>query len=543
MARRSRSNLGDFGREFAATYGAFGKVADDVRDARIRSEIAAVDGDYTPRQTEAASGEDALVAGQQALQDRMAAATTPEEAQQAQRDFAPTIEALKARQATPASIVQSIGTGAGFRQQTDPLSATDIQGAKASARADIYSRSGREEDAARVLRNEASRRTLADDAEIRNVMRPRPADALVGSAPGIPEGMAPDGAAIAEADPRRAAVQQGAAGPINAEQDRVAADAYLQRKAPQVINTLLQQGNLEGAKRYRDFIDSEAGRNYTQKWSQGVRKFAIGDHQGALNDWQTLYNSQLYADGHTVKLTNLDDGKVQVDQFDNGGNKLGSKTMPIDALARQAGMALSPERLVEFQAQQEGKRSAEAASLDKGIELENLRQEGRDRQDDRRDERLGRRLDAQASALDRRLAASADKGLTTAQAAKNDAIDAARVQLDGMSPEDVTRKTQSALSSGRANPEYDPALARAAKLAQTRKFGDDPEHDAFSQGKAQQNAQATQRADVVKRFRADPKMQNYVLGPSVVTRTRKDGSTVTGFPVLDRSGKEIGLHY
>lgn len=541
MARNRR-----FGGGFAEVMAGynFGKqAATDWQNARVGDEISAVEKDYAPRQTEAVSGEDALAAGQQALQDRLETTTTAEEAQRTLKEFAPTIAALKAQQATPAGVVHSIGTGTGFRQQADEFAPGEIDAAKSVARAGIYSRAGREADAATALLNQARRRELGDQEEIRTVMRgPRTQAPLLAAAatdiadvtgdaqPTSASGPMPGGGQPAGVDPRLTVVQGGTAKPVNDQLDRTSADAYLQRKAPEVINTYLKQGNTKAAFEYRNFIDSETGRNYTQTWAQGARKLAIGDHQGALNDWQVLYNEQLYADGNTVKLTNLDGGQVQVDQFDKGGNKLGSKTMPIDALARQAGMALAPEKLVEFQAQQEAKRASEGATLTRQEQLEQLRQEGRDKSDDRRDERLGKRLDAQGAALDRRLAAQADRGLTTAQAAKNDSIDAARVQLQGMSQEDVARKTQSSLSSGRTNPEYDAGLARAAKLATSRKIGDDPAHDEFSQGKSQQNAQATQRAEVATRFRSDKSMQNFTLG----------NATQNGHEVKDKAGKLVG---
>jgi hypothetical protein len=308
-------------------------------------------------------------------------------------------------------------------------------------------------------------------------------------------------------DARLSQVKTGINGPL----DRAGTDAYLQRKAPQVIDAYLKQGNLEGAKRYRDFIDSESGRAYVHDWSKGVRKLMIGDHQGAIATWQDLYNRQLYDDGNTVKLSPTEDGKqVRADFFDKAGTQVHSVTKPIDAFAKQAGYAMAPERLVEFQAQQQGKREAEGAVVDRQLQLEQLRQEGRDTQDDRREERLGMRLDAQGQQLERRLAATGGRGgLTATQHRSNAEIDAAREAVAGLSPQDIMRRTAKTSNTGRENPDYDPGLARQAALAGRRKVGDD---EMFDQPKPKPAAPAFDRADVAKRFRADKTMNMRTLG-------------------------------
>ena len=312
--------------------------------------------------------------------------------------------------------------------------------------------------------------------------------------------------------------QQGIDVPLN----RAASAAYYQRKAPAVIDAYLRTGNVDGAKKYRDFIASEEGRNYTEQWSRGVRKLAIGDHDSALKDWQDLYNRQLYDDGKTVKLTPTQDGKqVQVDFFDKSGNPLQSVTQPIDTLARQAGLALSPEKLVEMRAQQEAKRVTEGALLDRQVQLEQLRQQGQEVRDDRRDERMGMRIDAQSEQLDRRLSASG--GLTVPQQRANNSIEAARIKLRGMSQPDVVKKSQ---PSGR---EFDPEVARIYRLANTRKYGEDSSHDAYSTGAQQSNAiTPIQRASAA--LAADPAMAGFKLGEQ----------TMKGFKVLDANGKHVG---
>jgi hypothetical protein len=509
------------------------------RERAIKDEIAAVDQNFTPTQTESASGEDALQAAQRAKDQAQATAADDAQRQKIESDFQPTISALEANRATPASIIRSIGIGQDFRQQAEPFSENEVRSAKAGARADVYSRHGREEDAARVMRNEASRRTLADDTELRRVMDP-------GAPTGTPGGQAIDLADVTASNtiPSRTRIiaTQGVDEPIQRGHDRNAADAYFQRKAPAVIDALLKQGKLDEAKRYRDFIDSEQGRAYAEKWSRGVRKFAIGDHQGALNDWEGLYNQQLYDDGYTVKLSPLEDGKqVRADFFDNSGKQIRTFTQPIDALARQAGMALAPEKLVEMRARQEEARTKEEASLDKAIKLETLRQQGQEVREDRRDERLGMRLDAQGKQLERRLAAGGR--LTQAQQRSNFEIDAAREMVAGLSDEDIRQRTATTTATGRENPLFDPALSRAAKLAGRRKIGDDEAFDARTgRQPAAQPAAGGKPAggdDIAKRFRANRQFDNYKLGKSANVTT-KDGRQVQGVEVLDKHGKVIG---
>jgi hypothetical protein len=325
-------------------------------------------------------------------------------------------------------------------------------------------------------------------------------------------------------DARLAQAKTGISGPL----DRAGTDAYLQRKAPQVIDAYLKQGNLEGAKRYRDFIDSESGRAYVHDWSKGVRKLMIGDHQGALATWQDLYNRQLYDDGNTVKLSPTEDGKqVRADFFDQSGKQVHSVTKPIDAFAKQAGFAMAPEKLIEFQAQQQAKREQEGAVVDRQLQVEQLRQEGRDAQDDRREERLQQRLDAQGQQLERRLVAQGGRGgLTAAQQRSNAEIDAAREATAGLTPEEIRQRTAKTSDTGRENKNFDGALARQVTLAGRRKVGDD---ELFDAPKPKPAAPAFDRADVAKRFRADKTMNMRTLGKE----------TPHGVEVMEK-GKLIG---
>lgn len=472
-------------------------AARTARENDLRDKLTEVNKDFTPTQTAVASGVEALTGAQQAKQMALANATDDASRAQIEQEYAPTMQALEADTSRPAGVVHSLGVGNGFQQRDKDFSADEVSGAKAVAKSGVYSDSGQEDNAQRVLTNEQKRREMNDQTELRTVMA-RPQDA------------------------RLATVQGGVAEPVNQGLDRQASTAYYERKAPEIIDTYLKQGKLDEAKKYRDFVSSTAGQDYTEKWSKGVRMYAIGDHQGALQEWQNLYNTQLYNDGKTVKLTPSQDGKqVGVEWIGQDGKSLGATTQPIDVFAKQAGMALAPEALVKFRAEQEAKRESEAATLDRQIQLEKLKQEGQDTRDDRRDDRLARRLEGAG-------------GLTLPQQRTNESILAARRQLAGMTQPDVLAKTQPSTATGRANPNYDQQLAQLVRTANTRMYGVDPAHDKFTAGPRQpaQPAGSFDRNEVAQRFRSDKSMNPYVLG----------NHTPKGVEVKDKTGKLVGYY-
>lgn len=121
--------------------------------------------------------------------------------------------------------------------------------------------------------------------------------------------------------------------------------------------------------------------------------------------------------------------------------------------------------------------------------------------------------------------------LTTPQQRTNASIEAARTAIGGMSREELQKKTAKFTTTGRENPSYDPRLDGLWKQATSRKYGDDPHHDAFTQRSAQAN-QPQQQPNHQQRFSADPVMKGRRLG----------AQTDRGFEVFDANGKLIG-HY
>lgn len=115
--------------------------------------------------------------------------------------------------------------------------------------------------------------------------------------------------------------------------------------------------------------------------------------------------------------------------------------------------------------------------------------------------------------------------LTLSQQRGNAEIDAARQSVDGLTPEEVRRRTAKTTDTGRDNPDFDPALAKASTLAARRKIGSDASFDGRSQVKPEPPAASV-------RFKADPTMSKYSLG----------NQTPNGFEVKDSTGKLVGYY-
>jgi hypothetical protein len=498
-------------------------IRKDQQDEEVRGQIAATDENFTPRSTPVAAGDEALAAGQQAHRAELKNAVSEEEIAAVDSNFKPTLDALEAQRQTPASTVYSMGTGGAYKQQAEPFSAGDVEGAKARERALIYQKAGREDDAARVLLNASRSRELSDQDAIRGAFATPAATAAQGipmvstNRPGTGLSDSMDAAALPAGAQDQMTARPGAGKP--------AADAvdflpqYLERIAPRVQAEYIRQGKLTEAKAMQDLLDSQEGKTYTRNWANVVRKVEMGDLDGAVPDLAKLYTS--YPDGRRAQAKKLDGGKYQIDMIDEATGKIvQTATLESGDLVRKAAMALRPEKLAEFMAAQEGKRTAEAASLDKSLQLEGLRQDGQEAREDRRDARLVKQIDA-ASARH-----AQGRGLTAAQERSNAEIDAARDAVSGMSPQDIARRTAKATNTGRENPDFDPGLARQAALAGRRKVGDD---ELFDSPKPKPAAPAFDRADVAKRFRADKTMMNRTLGKE----------TQHGVEVLEK-GKLIG---
>lgn len=366
-------------------------------------------------------------------------------------------------------------------------------------------------------RNAALRSTIGTGADITG-------------ASGTPEHVTGDGSTPPGKAPEQATSQ--APGQAGQSPDDLA--AYMERSGPAVIKLLVSQGKFEEAKRYSDFTDSEAGKKYATLWTQGMRAQSVGDYQGAIGAFERLYNNQHFNDGQTVKMTPVADGKYQVSVIGADGKVVGSKVLDQRDISQQAGLLLNPVNAVAFHAQQESKRASEESTLDRQLQLETLRQKGREVSEDRRDERLVKRLASGAGGR--------ANNLTLTQQRSNAEIDAARDQVAGLDQAEIQRRTAKTTDTGRENPDFDPTLARASSLANRRKVGDDQEFDGRS-GSVPTNtpepakvaapaAAQVNRQDVATRFRSDKSMNLNRLGRE----------TPKGVEVLNSAGKLLGYY-
>lgn len=129
-----------------------------------------------------------------------------------------------------------------------------------------------------------------------------------------------------------------------------------------------------------------------------------------------------------------------------------------------------------------------------------------------------------------------DGTLTMPQRRSNFEIEAARKTVEGLTAEEIKRKTAKTTNTGRENPDFDPTLERAVNLAGRRMYGTDDHFDQ-RQNQGQQAGQQTEQpagtdGDALTRFRADKAMGGHTTGKV----------TEKGVEVFDASGRLVG-HY
>lgn len=399
--------------------------------------------------------------------------------------------------------------------------------------------------AAGVQLDQAERLRAKDERE--EADRQRLGAAMRAERGGMPSSATGPGADPLASAGMPSAVVGGAAQPGPASQgvQESALTNYLQTSTPRVVDELLRQGKIDQAKAYQSFIDTEQGRKYAQVWTDGVRRFSFGDTAGALKSFEGLYNAQLARDGQSVRLTpGKENGTMVATLFGPKGEQLSTQTVETDSLLSTAAVYMAPHEVVKHFADQNAKRSGEAALLDRNQTMEDQRQAGRMAAEDRRDARsqaqmdaADRRAQAQIDAADRRLTRTLDargnpnaKPLTAAQQRSNHEIEAARDYISGMDPDEIRRRTAKTTHTGRENPDYDPALARQAGLAARRKIGEDDHFDNTPRPPAKTAGEL--RKEIAARFSADRTMNKHRLG--------KD--TDKGVEVLDARGKLIGYY-
>lgn len=513
MGRRRTSNAAAFFDGFNTAYQSVGKVLQDADLAKISTAQV----EEIPV-TQPASFED---------QARAKAETQAIAAQ----DAATFGEGANTDLATGSGMGTQVQTGSRFKYLGQEYGQAPTKGqqsiAQVLASADVLAKHG---DPAGAIKLRAAG-MQAEEAENARAYR----EELKGALGGMPSVQG----ALGSGQPRTLAGGQ----PTAAQPDDLG--RYLEKVAPRTLQTMLKNGDLEGAKRFQDFVGSEQGKAYTKGWVSGLRKLSMGDNKGAIQDFERLYNDQHYNDGMTVKLEPNEDGsEYTVTQHGQDGQALGSRTMKTADLAKQAALALEPTTAIKVLAEEESRRATERAALEKQTLIETHRDQretakeaGRDARTSEAEDRRDARLTRQLQSLEQRAQVRGEH-VTLTQKANNAEIVAARRKVAGLSAEDIRKRTQQYGATGRENPEFDPQIAAAVRKANERMVGEDPEFDRFNAPRqpTPQTAQPTQptaaRQEVAKKFRSDHTMHNYKLG--------KD--TEQGVEVLDRTGKLVGYY-
>lgn len=321
------------------------------------------------------------------------------------------------------------------------------------------------------------------------------------------------------------------------QQDARAAEEFGMRK--QSHNAQMAATGLQFMKMQREQEDDQKLREHLISWRDNRGKIQAGDF-AAFEEGLREYNSNSgwAADGFTMKPRPTEDGKATIlDRYDASG-KLIESSPPLTRgevlKLYDMGMAekmkwLNPKRydqavtgLAKQQAEATKRAHEEKLATGKNstsLEVAKINQGGADR-------RHAGSLAVQRDRLE------FDKtrpggGLTLEQQRQNEEILAARETVDGLSDDEIKRRTQQYQQSGRINDEFDPGLARQVGLANRRLIGDDP---AFGQrqkptGPKQTPIQAAQAA-----LASNPDMAGMRLGKQ----------TPRGFEVFDADGNLRG---
>lgn len=337
------------------------------------------------------------------------------------------------------------------------------------------------------------------------------------------------------------------------------ADLFWKKFSGETENRFISLGQLDKAKSWRDYRSTRQADEYGRAYADAALNMQNPAIAGPkLED---LYNQRV-PDGKFVKVTPSDGGQFTITTYDEQtGKPVNARTMAGDEMVQMGMHVLSPVKLMEWQLKNETEKTKKAAELaakprfsgSGGNIFNNTTGEVVNRSPARTRTVNGKIFSITADENGEDVAteiASAPKqfnssarsrssagGLTVPQQRADSEIDAARQALSGMSRDEVLRKTQAATATGRTNPEYDPQLASRWKLANRKKYGEDPGFDQLAQQQPQPSLvqelqRAKQQGEIGKRFAADPSMKGRRMGKV----------TPQGQEVLDSNGRLIG-HY
>lgn len=181
---------------------------------------------------------------------------------------------------------------------------------------------------------------------------------------------------------------------------------------------------------------------------------------------------------------------------------------------------------MEYQRSRHDKEVDRQSTQSHQLRMEQVKQQGRVGVQDRIDARQLAKNGVNVS----------QKPLTTSQQRINQEIDVSRRTIAEIDPAELKRKTTPTNQWGGRNPDFDPALARAASQAARRKYGEDQDFDARGAGSSAppstQQGGSKVAPSAADRFKADKSMQANRLGKQ----------TDRGYEVFDSKGKLIGYY-
>ena len=158
---------GNFWAGLASGFGTGITLGKQIKEMGVNSKMADVVGQST---TDVASGEDQYQGIQQAYENAMAGAATPEEKAAVEKSYAPVLDAAtKVDRTKPASVAYSLGTGDTYQSSDKPFSLDEIDVNKMQQRAGIYRNAGMNIEANQLETNAQQRRLTANQLEQSNI--------------------------------------------------------------------------------------------------------------------------------------------------------------------------------------------------------------------------------------------------------------------------------------------------------------------------------------------------------------------------------------
>jgi hypothetical protein len=285
------------------------------------------------------------------------------------------------------------------------------------------------------------------------------------------ERAAPAAAAPAGLPPLPASSQPR--GPVSREQaEREVGsvfDFYMQRGAPRVVEQMLANGNVDGARQFQTWIRGEQVQRGMRSWAGAIRAAQSGDADGFLRSATAAYNNEAYSpDGVTAtgsRVLRGDDGSVtgmELTLRNRDGTERVERFNGSADLYRRAISFLAPEQQFQQYAQEltaartATTRLAEQDRTERLIEARERRGENRTiRAEGRGEERTVRTEGRANSESDRRSSREFQEALEKESNASLLRQAEAAARARGERPEDVRRNLETIRNNSAAtNPRF-----------------------------------------------------------------------------------------